>query len=76
MSSPVFILLATQRSGTNMLRKVIGTDDRIHCLPEIFNNSYNGRSDFPEGIPYYFETLEAAVKEDSSRTFSTASGNG
>lgn len=67
MSSPVYILLATQRSGTNMLRKIIATDERVHCLPEVFNNSYNGRSDFPEGIPYYFEFLEEQVREDPAR---------
>lgn len=67
MSSPVHILLATQRSGTNMLRKIIATDERVHCLPEVFNNSYNGRSDFPEGIPYYLEFLENAVREDATK---------
>ena len=50
-----------------MLRKVIATDERIHCLPEVFNSTYDARDDFPSGIPYYFEFLEQTVREDPAK---------
>lgn len=51
-----------------MLRRIIRTDEKIHCLPEVFNNTYDGRNDFPEGVPYYFEYLESAVREDPAKS--------
>lgn len=64
MAFPVCILLATQRSGTNMFRNVLSSDERLHCAPEVFNNRYDGRELLPEGIPYYFEFLDSKVRED------------
>jgi hypothetical protein len=63
MKATNFILLASQRTGTNMLKRVLETDPRVFAYPEVFNNGSAGTSRFPEGISYYFDYKEAAVSK-------------
>lgn len=68
MQATNFILLASQRTGTNMLKRVMETDPRIFAYPEIFNNASKGARNFPDGITYYFKYLEEANRNDPKRS--------
>lgn len=63
MKATNFILLASQRTGTNMLKRVLETDPRVFAYPEVFHNGSAGASRFPEGISYYFDYKQAAVSK-------------
>jgi hypothetical protein len=63
------VLLARQRSGTNVLRSILDTHSEIFCLPEIFNNrmdtdylvggrKHGGSAYFNPGELSYFNFLE------------------
>jgi hypothetical protein len=51
----MIILLATQRSGTNMLRRILANHIRVHGFPELFNDSYQGKGKLIEGVNFYEE---------------------
>ncbi len=51
------VLLATQRSGTNMLRRVLGSHSRVQVFPEIFHDNPAPRDLMPATAPRYFDYL-------------------
>lgn len=58
------LLIATQRSGTNMLRSVLGTHTTVCAIPEIFNDRRALTSQMPEDLPYFDEFLRHEVERD------------
>ena len=66
MSHNLCFLLATQRSGTNMLRRVLDTHPNICTLPEVFDDS-SGRSHLSEngGAPYFHTALLEKIRENA-----------
>jgi LPS sulfotransferase NodH len=56
----ISFLLATQRSGTNLLRNILASHPQVTCYPEIFNDNPSG------GIPtqYFFDFLVDRVTRD------------
>lgn len=61
------ILIATQRSGTNMFRRVLGTHERIRAVPEVFNSSFDARDLMPKGVPFFLEYLLEQTTKSSVR---------
>lgn len=63
MSSSLYILLATQRCGTNMLRSILETHPAIAALPEVFHDDHYPYTKLP-GFVYYEEFFLQRVRED------------
>jgi hypothetical protein len=61
----IVVLLATQRSGTNMLRDILDTHDHIRSLPEVFSQNYSRRALLPDGAPYFLEYLETEIAKSA-----------
>ena len=60
----MIILIATQRSGTNMLRKVLAGHPNLWSLPEVFNNVYSAKRALPHGIEFYEEYFLDRIRQN------------
>ncbi len=62
-----FVLLATQRSGTNMLRSLLRTAPGLQVFPEIFHGRPRAGTRMPEGLPRFFEFVAADEEQGLGR---------
>ncbi len=61
------MLLATQRSGTHMLRSLLATGADLQVLPEVFHGRPGATFRMPHGLPRFFEFVEAGSGPDCGR---------
>lgn len=59
----MYALIATQRSGTNMLRRILASNPMVLSLPEVFNDSYDAAHCIPNG-KYYEQYFLERVSEN------------